>query len=100
MKKQNAAIVPLPLTRCYATNKTLQYIPLITMTDDFIHCLQVDLEINGKKNKRLMTSRRQTAGQDYNTEKANTASENVAKFKHLPTRVTRQNCINEEIKSI
>jgi hypothetical protein len=108
VKKQNAAIVPLPLTRFYSTlfffrpdtNKNLQYIPLIRMTDDFIHCLQIDLEINEKKNKRFMTSRRQTAGQDYNTEKANTSSENVSKFKHLPTTVTRQNWINKEIKRI
>jgi hypothetical protein len=43
----------------------------------------------------MMTSRRQSAGQ-----KANRLSKNVAEFKYLPTILTRQNRIKEEIRSM
>lgn len=82
------------------TMKIIQYISLIRMPDGFIHCLVSWARYKRIENKRTMTSRRQRAGQDRNTEKANRFSANVVKFKCLPTGVRNQNWVNEEVKNM
>jgi hypothetical protein len=47
----------------------------------------------------MLVSRCQKAGQRQSIKIGNRSFENVAKFKHLGTTLTDQNCIHEEIKS-
>jgi hypothetical protein len=57
------------------------------------------LEINAKKSKYMIMSRRSNSGQNQNIRRANELFENVAKFKYLGTTLTNQNDIHDEIKS-
>jgi hypothetical protein len=59
----------------------------------------VGLEVNPEKNKYMLMSRCQKAGQKKQHKIANRSFEGVAKLKYLGTTLTDQNCINEEIKS-
>jgi hypothetical protein len=53
--------------------------------------------MNAKETKFMLLSRHQNAGQnDIKTD--NRSFENVAQFKHLGTKTTNQNLIQEEIK--
>jgi hypothetical protein len=47
----------------------------------------------------MFTSRHQTAGHSNYLRVANKSFEKVAKFKHLGTTLTDQNCIHEEVRS-
>jgi hypothetical protein len=49
--------------------------------------------------KKCMLSRYHKAGQKHSIKIPNRSSEDVAKFKHLGTTPTDQNCMQEEIKS-
>jgi hypothetical protein len=60
---------------------------------------EVGLEVNPEKTKYMLMSRCQKAGQRQNVKIGNMSFESVAKFKHLGTTLTDQNCIQEEIKS-
>jgi hypothetical protein len=59
---------------------------------------EVGLEVNPENTKYMSVSRCQKAGRRQSIKVANTF-EDVAKFKHLGTTLTDQNCIHEEIKS-
>jgi hypothetical protein len=59
---------------------------------------EVRLEVNPEKTKYMLMSRNK-AEQNHITKTANRSSEDVANFKYLGTRLTDQNCMNEEIKS-
>jgi hypothetical protein len=63
------------------------------------HVLNVGLEVNFEKTKYMFMTRHQTAGQSNYISVANKSFERVAKFKHLGTKLTGQNCIHEEIRS-
>jgi len=54
----------------------------------------VGLEINTEKNKYMVVSRRQNAGQNRNLLIANKYFENVEQFKYFGTTVTCPNCIH------
>jgi hypothetical protein len=56
---------------------------------------EVGLEVNPEKTKYMLMSRSQKTGLKI----ANRSFEGVAKFKHLGTTLTDENCIHEEIKS-
>jgi hypothetical protein len=60
---------------------------------------EVGLEVNPEKTKYMLVSRCQKAGQRQSIKLGNRSLESVAKFKHLGTTLTDQNCIHEEIKS-
>jgi sorting nexin-29 len=60
---------------------------------------EVGLEVNPEETKYMLVSRCQTAGQRQSIKIGNRSLESVAKFKHLGTTLTDQNCIHEEIKS-
>jgi hypothetical protein len=47
----------------------------------------------------MLMSNYQNSGQNHNLKMANRSSENVAQFKYLGMIVTKQNLIQEEIKS-
>jgi hypothetical protein len=59
---------------------------------------EVSLEIKAKTKYRV-ASRHQNAGQNHNFLMHNKFFENVAKLKFVETKVTNENCIQEEIKS-
>jgi hypothetical protein len=61
--------------------------------------LMIILEVNTKKTKYMLMSRRQNAGQSNNKQTVNRSFENVAKFKHFRTGETIQNLVQDEIKS-
>jgi hypothetical protein len=58
----------------------------------------VRLEVNSEKTNYIFMSRKK-AGQKHGIKIANRSFEGVAKFKHLGTTLTDQNCMQEEIKS-
>jgi hypothetical protein len=60
---------------------------------------EIGLEVNSEKTTYIFMSRHQTAGQSNYVRVANKSFEKVAKFKHLGTILTDQNCIHEEIRS-
>jgi ribosomal protein S2 len=47
---------------------------------------------------RIIMSRHQNAGQNYDIKIANRCFENVTKFRYLGTTITNQNLIQQEIK--
>jgi hypothetical protein len=55
-------------------------------------------EVNAEKNKYMLLSRHQNAGQNHDIKEAKRSFENVAQFKYLGTTITNQNLIQEEIK--
>jgi hypothetical protein len=55
--------------------------------------------VNPEKNKYMLMSRCQKAGQKHGIKIANRSFEGVAKFKYLETTLADQNCVNKEIKS-
>jgi hypothetical protein len=55
--------------------------------------------VNPEKTEYMLMSRCQQAGQKHSIEIVNRSFEVVAKFKHLGTTLTDQNCMHEEIKS-
>jgi alpha-D-ribose 1-methylphosphonate 5-triphosphate synthase subunit PhnL len=58
----------------------------------------VGLEVNAEKTKCMLLSRHQNAGQNHNIKIGDRSYGNVAQFKHVRTRVSNQNLIQEEIK--
>jgi hypothetical protein len=54
--------------------------------------------MNSEKTKYMLMSRKK-AGQKHGIKIANRSFEGVAKFKYLGTKLTNQNCMQEEIKS-
>jgi sorting nexin-29 len=60
---------------------------------------EVGLEVNSEKTKYMLASRCQKAGQRQSIKITNRYFEDVEKFKYLGTKLTDQNCIQEEIKS-
>jgi hypothetical protein len=66
-----------------------------TLTDA---CKEVGLEVNVEKNKYMLVSRDQNAGQNWERKIGNRSFENVSQFKYLGTTVTNQDIIQEEIK--
>jgi hypothetical protein len=59
---------------------------------------EVGVEINVEKNKYMLLSRHQNAGQYRNIKIENRSLENVSQFRYLGTTVTNRNLIQEEIK--
>jgi hypothetical protein len=59
---------------------------------------EVGLEVNPEKTKYILMSHNQKIGQMHSIKLANRSFENVAKFRHLGTSLTDQNCMYEEIK--
>jgi hypothetical protein len=55
--------------------------------------------VNPEKTKYMLMSHCKRAGQKHSKKIVNKSFEDVAKFKHLGTPPTDQNCMNEEIKS-
>jgi hypothetical protein len=60
---------------------------------------EVGLEANPEETKYMLMSRTQKIGQKHSIKIANRFFEDVAKFKHLGTTLTDQNCTQEGIKS-
>jgi hypothetical protein len=58
----------------------------------------VCLEMNVKKTKYILLSRRENVGQNRDIKIANRSFKNVSQFKCLGTTVTNQNLIQEEMK--
>jgi hypothetical protein len=59
---------------------------------------EVGLEVNTEKNKYMLLSRHQNAGQNHDIKIANRCFENVEQFRYLRTTITNRNLIQEEIK--
>jgi hypothetical protein len=55
--------------------------------------------VDPEKTKYMLKSRCQKAEQRHSIRIANSSFDDVAKFKHLGTTLTDQNCIHEEMKS-
>jgi hypothetical protein len=55
---------------------------------------EVGLEVNPEKTKYMLLSRCQKAGQRQSIKIRNWSFESMAKFKHLGTTLTDQNCIH------
>jgi sorting nexin-29 len=93
------------------THQVLAYTNVVNMSGESIYTIQkntkdlldaskkVGLEVNPEKTKYMLLSICQKAGQKQSIKEGNRFFENVAKFKHLGTTPTDQNCIHEEIKS-
>jgi hypothetical protein len=60
---------------------------------------EVGPEVNTEETKHMLLSCHQNGGQNHNIKIANKSSENVARYKYLGTAITKQNFIQEEIKS-
>jgi hypothetical protein len=60
---------------------------------------KVGLEVHPEKSKHMFMSRNQKIGQKHSIKIANRSFEDVAKFKHLGTRLTNKICMHEEISS-
>jgi hypothetical protein len=60
---------------------------------------EIGMKVNSEKTKYMFMSRHQTAGQSNYIRVANKSFQKVAKFKHLGSTLTDQNCIHEEIWS-
>jgi hypothetical protein len=59
----------------------------------------VGLGVNPEKNKYMLITCYQTAGQKHSTKIVSRSFEEVAKFKYLGTTLTDQNCMHKEMKS-
>ena len=57
------------------------------------------LQVNADKTKCMVMSRNQNARRSHNTKIVNSSLERVEEFKYLGTNLTRQNSVQEEIKS-
>jgi hypothetical protein len=55
--------------------------------------------MNKEKTKYMLMSRSQKIGQKHSIKTAKSSFGDVAKFKHLRTTLTDQNCMHEEINS-
>jgi hypothetical protein len=55
--------------------------------------------VNPEKNKYMLVSRYQKAGQKHSKKIANRSFEDVTKFKYLGTTLTDQKCVDKEITS-
>jgi hypothetical protein len=55
-------------------------------------------EINAEKNRYMLLSHHQNAGQNWDMKIANISFKNVSQFRYLGMTVTNQNLIREEIK--
>jgi hypothetical protein len=55
-------------------------------------------EVNSEQTKHTQMPRRQDGSQNHNIKIANRSFENLAKFKYFGTKLTNQNCAQEEIK--
>jgi hypothetical protein len=60
---------------------------------------EVGLKVSQEKTMYMLMSRSQKLGQKHSIKIAKRSFEDVAKFKHLGTTLTDQNCMHEEIKS-
>jgi hypothetical protein len=59
----------------------------------------IGLEINAEKTKCMVMSLHPSSGQNQNIRVANESLENGAKFKYMGMTLTKQNDIQDEIKS-
>jgi hypothetical protein len=59
---------------------------------------EVGLKVNPEETKYMLMSRSQKLGKKHSLKVANRSFEDVAKFKYLGTRLTGQNCMQEEVK--
>jgi hypothetical protein len=59
---------------------------------------EVGLEVNSEKTTYMLMTRKK-ARQKHSIKIANWSFQSVANFKYLGTKLTDQNCMNEEIKS-
>jgi hypothetical protein len=70
-------------------------------TETFLEASRdIGIEINAEKTKYMIMSLYPNSGQNQNIRIANESFEKVAKFKHLGTKLTNQNDIHDESKSI
>jgi len=60
---------------------------------------EIGLDVNADKTKYLVMSRDKIAGRNHNKKTDNRSFEMVDEFKHLGTKLTNKNSIQEEIKS-
>ena len=60
---------------------------------------EIGLEVNADKTKYMIMSRDQNAGRSQSIKTDNSSFVRVEEFKYLETTLTRQNSIQEEIKS-
>jgi len=60
---------------------------------------ETGLQVNADKSKYMVTSRDQNAERCHSIKTDNSSFERVEEFKYLRTKVTKQNSIQEEIKS-
>jgi hypothetical protein len=61
---------------------------------------QIGLEVNAEKTNYMFMSHHHNVEQKHNIKTVNKSFECVAKFRYLGTKVTNENCIHEEMKSI
>ena len=66
----------------------------------FRHRNEFGLDVNADKTKYVVMSRDQNAGWSHSIKTDNNSFERVEEFKYLGTKLTHQNSIQEEIKSI
>jgi len=60
---------------------------------------EIGLEVNADKTKYMVMSRDQNAGRSHNIKTDNNSFERLQYFKYFGTNLTKQNSIQEEIKS-